>query len=238
MSSDGFVESSRIQLAQRVVCGIGKIDDDEIEAVGVGIDPRESVCVDDVNLRREEGFLVQRGQHGVGREQLCHFWIEIDQGHTLDLGIFENLADGQSVSSAEHQNVAGNWNRRQPGMDQRLVIAVFIAGAELQMAAEEKPDVVLEASEDNVLITSVAGEDDLVGVDVVFGCGGNAFGFRQTDGESAKDYHAKGTQRSHRGDLAGKEEGAPQRYKNIDYTEQHGRAHQPEIGHQQDGEQK
>ena len=87
------------------------------------------------------------------------------------------------------------------------------------MATEKKPDIVLEASEDDVLITSVPGKDDLVGVDVVFDCGGDVFGFCQTHGESAKDDHAKGAQRSHGGDLACEQKSAPQRYKNVDYSE-------------------
>src|SRR4029077_14690323 len=106
------------------------------------------------------------------------------------------------------------------------------------MAAEKKPDVILEASENDVLITSVPGEDDLVGVDVVFGCGGDALRFCQTHYESAKNYYAKRAQRSHRGDLAGEQKSAPQGYENVDHSEQHRRANQSEIGHQQDGEQK
>ena len=52
-------------------------------------------------------------------------------------------------------------------MHQRFVIAVFVARAELQMAVEEQAQIVLESCQHDVLVARVAGEDDLVGVDVV-----------------------------------------------------------------------
>ncbi len=54
-------------------------------------------------------------------------------------------------------------------MDQRLVIAILVAGTELQVAVQKQADVVLESGQDDVLVARVAREDDLVGIDVVFG---------------------------------------------------------------------
>src|SRR5712692_3531324 len=67
--------------------------------------------------------------------------------------------------------------RRGAGMDERFMVAVFVAGAELQMAVEKETQVVLEAREDEMLIMRVAGKNDLVGVDVVFSGGGDLFRF-------------------------------------------------------------
>ena len=105
-----------------------------------------------------------------------HLRIEIDQGDAFDLRILENFADSQTVASAQHQYPAGSRDGRQSGMDQRFVIAVFVARTELQMAAEEQADVILESRQDDVLIAGVASEDDLVRIDVVFGRDRDALG--------------------------------------------------------------
>jgi len=53
------------------------------------------------------------------------------------------------------------------------------------MAVEKKPEVVLETREDEMLVTGVAGKDDLVGVDVVFSRGGDLFSLRQSQTPNA-----------------------------------------------------
>src|SRR6266700_1892249 len=62
-------------------------------------------------------------------------------------------------------------------VDERFMVAVFVAGTELQMAVEKKAQIVLEAREHEMLVTSVAGKNDLVRVDVVFGSGGDLLRF-------------------------------------------------------------
>ncbi len=61
----------------------------------------------------------------------------------------------------------------KPGMHQRFVIAVFVARAELQVTVEEQPQVVLESGQHDVLVARIARENDLVGIDVVFGGDGD-----------------------------------------------------------------
>ena len=46
--------------------------------------------------------------------------------------------------------------RRESGMDQRFVIAVLVAGAELEMRVEKQPQVVLPLGQDDALIARVA----------------------------------------------------------------------------------
>jgi|SRR5579872_5120103 len=53
MAGDGAVEGGGIELAEGVIRWVGKVDDDEIETIGVGVDPREGVGVDDVKFGRE-----------------------------------------------------------------------------------------------------------------------------------------------------------------------------------------
>ena len=63
---DGAVEGRGVELAQRIVRGVREIDDDEIETVGVPVDPRESIGVNDVHARGEQRSVVELRQHGVG----------------------------------------------------------------------------------------------------------------------------------------------------------------------------
>ena len=84
--------------------------------IGVRIDPGKSVGVDDMNARREEGFVVELGEHGMRGEEFGHLGVEIDQGDAFDLRIFQNLADGEAVAAAEDQN-APRRRERQRGRD-------------------------------------------------------------------------------------------------------------------------
>ncbi len=124
---------------------------------------------------------IELGEHGMRGEKLGHFGVEIDEGDAFDLRIFQDFADGEAVAAAEDQNAARRGNCGEAGMDESFVVAVFVAGAELQMAIEEEAKIVFEASEDEMLIARVAGEDDVVGVDVVFGGGGDAAGVDHAD---------------------------------------------------------
>ena len=54
MAGGGAVKGRGVKLAERVVRGIGKIDDDEVEAVGIRIDPGKRIGVDDMDARREQ----------------------------------------------------------------------------------------------------------------------------------------------------------------------------------------
>src|SRR5215471_6519780 len=45
VAGDSAIEGGGVELADGVVGGIGKVDDDEIEAVGIGVDPGEGIGV-------------------------------------------------------------------------------------------------------------------------------------------------------------------------------------------------
>ncbi len=94
--------------------------------------------------------------------------------------ILQDFANGEAIATAENQDAAGNRDSGKSGMDKRFMIAIFIAGAELQMAVEKKPQIVLETGEDEMLVTSVARKNDLVGVDVVLGGSGDLLGFGES----------------------------------------------------------
>src|SRR5580693_4611635 len=106
-------------------------------------------------------------------------------------------------------------------MDESFVIAVFVARAELEMAVEEEADVVFEAREDEMLVARVAGEDDFVGVDVVFSGGGDFFGFGDADAEADQDEDAHTADDSRGGELVGEDVGGPQSDGDVDEAEEH-----------------
>jgi len=80
------------------------------------------------------------------------------------LGILQDFTDCQPVAPTQHQNVSRSGNRRESGMNESLMIPVLVTRAELQMAIQEKTDVILETSQNNMLIAGIAGQDDLVSV--------------------------------------------------------------------------
>ena len=168
-----------------------------------------------------------------------HLRIEIHQRDALDLRILQNFAHRQTIAPAQHQHAARRRHGRQSGMDQRLVVAILVARTELQMAVQEQPDVVFEPGQDNVLIASIASEDDFVRVDVVFGRHRDAFGLRPARPRvrTCTTTHKIRNPRTD-GQLLREQKRAPQRHCHVDQPEQHGGAHQPEIGHQQNRKQK
>ena len=113
--------------------------------------------------------LFKLDQHRICAEELRHLRIEIHQRDLLDRRILQNLAHRQAVAAAEHQHATRSRQRRQSGMHERLVIAILVARAELQVRAEEQPQVVLPLRQHDSLVSRVAREDDFVGVEVVIG---------------------------------------------------------------------
>ena len=81
------VESGRVQLAERVVGWIGKIDHYEIVHVLRLIEPHEGVGIGHMNFGIRQRVRVQLAQQRMSREQLGHLRIEIGQLNTLDIGV-------------------------------------------------------------------------------------------------------------------------------------------------------
>ena len=102
------------------------------------------------------------------REEARHLGIEIDQRHALDLRIAQHLAQRQPVAAAEDEHAARRRQRRQPRVHERLVVAVLVARAELQVRVEEQPQVVLPGGQHDALVGRGPREHHLVGVEVAF----------------------------------------------------------------------
>src|SRR6266446_1907869 len=219
MAGDRAVEGGGVELAERIIRGIGKIDDDEIETVRVRIHPRKSIGVDNVHARGEKGFIIELRQHGVRGKNSGHLRIEIDERDAFNLRILQDFANGEPVASAENQDAARSRDSGQAGMDKRFMVAVFVAGAELQMAVEKKAEVILEAGEDEMLVVSVAGKYNLVGVDIVFGGGGDLLRLRDCRAQCAQDNKTSNAQTARGGKLIRKKESAPKRDAGVDQAE-------------------
>src|SRR5579859_7241583 len=71
------------------------------------------------------------------------------------------------------------------------------------MAVEEEAKVVLEARQHEVLVARIAGKNDVVGVDVVFGSHGNAARISNSDGQPHDDERAGHAKRALAGELVG-----------------------------------
>src|SRR6266568_3996624 len=88
-----------------------------------------------------------------------------------------------------------------------------------------------------MLVMGVASEDDLVGVDVVFGGGGDLFGPGHPRSQSAEHHKTRDAQSARLGKLICKKESTPQRDAGVDQAKQHRGAHEAEAWHEQDREQ-
>ena len=133
------------------------------------VEPDEGVGVDHVDPRVAERIVVQRREHGMLGEQVRHLRIEVDQRDAFEVRVFEQFAHGQAVAAAQHQRAARAGQRRQAGMHQRFVIAVFVARAELQMRVQEQAQVVFPFGDDDALVARLALKDHFVGVELVVG---------------------------------------------------------------------
>src|SRR5712692_7304326 len=219
VAGDGAVERRGVKLAERIIRGVGKIDDDEIETVRVRIDPGECIRVDDVHAGGKQRLVIEIRQHRVRRKNPGHLGIEIDQSDALDLRILQDFTNGEAVAPAENQDAAWSRDSGQAGMDKRFMVAVFVAGAELQMTVEKKAQVILEAGEDEMLVVSVAGKYNLVGVDIVFGGGGDLLRLRDCRAQCAQDNKTSNAQTARGGKLIRKKESAPKRDAGVDQAE-------------------
>ena len=117
-------------------------------------------------------------------------------------------------------------------MHQRFVIAILVARAELQMRVQEQAHIVLPPGQDDVLIRRIAGQDDLVGVDVVLGerVDPRAAGKRHGQHHDRRD--TRDLKTPWPDDLLGEEPRAPQRDRGVDDAEEQRRADQSKLRHE------
>src|SRR5580704_12843345 len=122
-------------------------------------------------------------------------------------------------------------------MNQRFVIAVFVARAELQVTVQKQAQVVLEAREHEVLITGVSRENNFVGIDVVFRGGRDFLRLGHADSEPTEDDNTGDAQSLSGRKLLGEQERAPERDRGIDESEQQRGTYQAEARNEQDRKQ-
>src|SRR5690242_2792893 len=122
-------------------------------------------------------------------------------------------------------------------MNEGLMVAVFVARAELKMAVEEEAKIIFEACENQMLVSGISRKNNLIGVNIVFrGCGDVA-GFRDAGAQSAQHHQASDAQAVRTRELAGKKKSAPDRDGSINQAKEHGRTNQPQTRHEQNGKQ-
>ena len=170
-------------------------------------------------------------------EQPGHVRIQIDQGHRFDRGMAQNLAHRQPVATAEHQHPARPGQRAQPRMHQRFVIAVFIAGAELQVAVEKQPQIILPAGDDDALIGRAQGQNDFIAVEIFLGQGREPVGGDKTGQQRQQRGHAQTAQTRRRTQLFAEQPQGPGRHQHVQQTKQQAGTHQTQMRHQQHREQ-
>ncbi len=105
-------------------------------------------------------------------------------------------------------------------MHQRFVIAVFVAGAELQVAVEKQSQVVLPAGQHDALIGRSVGEDDFVGIELFLGQRGNPVGGDEAGGQRQNGGGALTAQPTQLRQLRAKQPQRPSRHQYVEQPEQ------------------
>ena len=131
---------------------IGEIDEHQVVDRVIGFQPDKCVAIDYRDAAVVEGAGVELPQQGIGAEQVRHAAVEIDQGDAFDVRVLEHFARGHAVAAAQDEHAPGARQGRKGRVYQRLVIAVFVARGELQVAVEEQANVVAPARDDNALV--------------------------------------------------------------------------------------
>src|SRR5581483_4135980 len=104
---------------------------------------------------------VEVDEHALRREEPRHLGVEVDERRLLDERVLEDLAEREPVAAAADEDArAARADERDGRVDERLVVAELVLGAELEVAVQEEPEVALGAREDDPLVARLLGEDD------------------------------------------------------------------------------
>ena len=159
--------------------------------------------------------------------------IELDQRHPLDARVLEDLADRHAVAAADHEHAARLSRRRQSRVDQRLVITVFVARMELQVAVEEEPNAGMAGRDDDPLVSAGLAVEHVVRVEAVLGPARHAIGEDEGHGERGDRQRAGQRLRPDPADLAAKDPERPDGDAGVEQAEERAGADQAELRHEQ-----
>ena len=82
--------------------------------------------------------MIERDKRGQLEPKVGHGRIQVNQRNLFNQGVPENLSGGQAIAAAENQDTLWLIRTGHRRMHQRLVVAVLVGRAELQVSAEEE----------------------------------------------------------------------------------------------------
>ena len=227
------IEAVGEQLADGEIGRVGEIDDDHVEGIAALLQPVEGIGIEDVHARIAERFAVEPAQHGVVLEQVGHGRVQLHQGDRLHRGVLEHLAHGHAVAAAQHGHALGRAMRGHHGVDQGLVVAVLVALRELQVAVEVQPRALAPLRHHDALVGRAAGEHDAVLVEMVVGQARQMVGAPDARAQQGQHGRAGQGMGARAPQFMPKQQQCPDRHRRIHEAEQQPRAHQAQLGHQQ-----
>ena len=180
---------------------------------------------------------IEPGQQRLRFEEPGDVAVEVHQRDGLHVGIPEDFADRQSIAAPEHEHRTGLGQLGQSRMHQCLVIAVFVARAELQVAVEVQSQVRAVAGEHDALVGRRLGVDDRIGVGRAFRPRHEAF-----RGDESHQQSPQQEESAHRKEAAlrsarDEQPGAHEPHDHIEHAEEEAGAHQPQVRHQDQGKE-
>ena len=99
-SSRAPIEALRIQLAEREVTRVGKVEEDDVERVVRLAEPNHGVGGYDANARVVQRASVQAHEHGLCACEVRHALVEVDDGHALHVGPAQHFSRCEAVAAA------------------------------------------------------------------------------------------------------------------------------------------
>jgi hypothetical protein len=166
-------------------------------------------------------------------EKPRHRGIEIDEGDVLNLRVAEDFPHRQAVAAAEHEHAARVRQSRERGMHERLVVAVFVARAELQIAIQMEPQIVPAACEDDALIRRGFGKNHSVGEGGTFRPGGDALRANEAGDEQRQHGEAARAERPRPRQVAAQHPEGGEADRAVQDAEEKARADQSEMRHEE-----
>ena len=230
------VEAVGEELANGEVGRIGEVHDDDVEGVLALLQPLEGILVHHRDLGRGQRIAIEAAQRGVLAKEPRHRGVQLHQRDRLHSGIAQHLAHRHAVPSAQHRHALRSPVRGHRGMDQGLVVAVFVAFGELQVAVQVQAMPRAPVRDHDALVGRGAAEHDAVLVELVLGKARDVLGPQQPRQQGRQHQRTGQRVRAKAPQLMPEQPQRPHGHGRVHEAEQQPRAHQPQLRHQQQRE--
>jgi len=165
--ADQTVERPAVEARERHVVRVRQVGEDHVVARLRVFQKNEGVAGDRLDARAVQAARVEPRERRVRAPQLEDGRVQVRHRDVLDGFVFEHLARGQPVTPAQDEHAARALDLAERHVDERFVVAVLVAGGELEVAVQKEAQVRAIARHHDALVARLLAVDDAVFVDRV-----------------------------------------------------------------------